>query len=64
MRNIEYYPDPTAGKAMQERPERLSSIQGPQRKAYPSLPPGKVPAVGYEHRSKIKYINKPVYVAK
>lgn len=67
MRNLEHYPDPTAGMAMQERPERLTQITGPERKkrVYNDLPPGMVPAVGYQPQKKqIKYFCKPAYTAK
>lgn len=65
MRNSEHYLDPTAGRAMTDKPVRISHIVGPEKKkrVQPDLPEGMVPAVIYTPK-KTKYINKPAYVSK
>ena len=57
MRNSEFYRDPTAGKAMTLRPQRLESIAAPKKAPVKKNQQNK-------QAKKIFYNSTPAYVAK
>lgn len=59
MRNSEHYRDPTAGRAMMDRPQRLESITGLKK---PRIK--KTQSDQGKPAKKIIYDAKPAYVAK
>lgn len=66
MRNLEYYPDPTAGKACYEPPPRQPVEYKPIPIRYKSITAPPRPPVKKSqnpNRKKIMYNTKPAYVS-